>query len=237
LSLADESELFASTTKDDVDEVMVHISLSDMPRDFDKKFKLERLDWFASNSYQLNEPIFSKNDTIVVYDLMEALVQQLKIEVSASGNGVGKFVNDTLVKWQNAEEENAYPVESEEQRAENAQLEVYKKLRQTTLSIDLKGNILIEANSFTDPVRTNFNPPVEQLQKWIAAGKITNNDALSACRTAAVLLALKAELMANAGTFLDREKAAKTIDYIENEFKKIKINVGDLSLALSAFVI
>lgn len=223
---------FSSKSKE-VDEVMVHLSLSDMPRDFDKKFQLSRLDWFESNSFKLNEPIFSKEDTVVVRDILEALATKMKLEISAEGSGIGKLDGDKVVKSISSKEETAYPGNTPEERLESAQSDVFKNLRQTTLAVDIMQVIQIDVNSFTDPVRTSFSPDSELMKKWISQGKISNNEALSVYRTAAVLLALKQELMFYAGEYLDREIASKVIDHLDTEFKRVKISVGAMGIKLS----
>ena len=222
-----------SALKHEVDEVMLHLSLSDMLPDFDKAFKLGRVDWFASNSYELNLPIFGAEDSVAVMDVLDAVTRKLTIEVKASGLGIGKIDQDVLLKDPAAVEETSYPGDTPEQRQLASQGLVYKSLRRTELSIDLKNGIVIEVKSSTDPVRTNFTPESEYLAKLIAQGKITPNDALSVYRTAAVLLSLKKELIHYAGEYLEREKATIVIDYLENEFKKIKINVGEFSVKLT----
>jgi hypothetical protein len=222
-----------SALKHEVDEVMLHLSLSDMLPDFDKAFKLGRVDWFASNSYELNLPIFGAEDSVVVMDVLDAVTRKLTIEVKASGLGIGKIDQDVLLKDPAALEEASYPGDTPEQRQLAAQGLAFKSLRRTELSIDLKNGIVIEVKSSTDPVRTNFTPESEYLAKLIAQGKITPNDALSVYRTAAVLLSLKKELIHYAGEYLEREKATIVIDYLENEFKKIKINVGEFSVKLT----
>lgn len=222
-----------SAVKNDVDEVMLHLSLSDMLPDFDKAFNLGRVDWFASNSFELNLPIFSVEDSVVLVDVLDAITRKMKIEVLASGLGIGKIDQDKLFKDVSALEQTSYPGDTQEQRELAAKSEIYKSLRRTELSIDLKNGIAIEVKSSTDHVRTNFTPESVYLAKLIAQGKITPNEALSVYRTAAVLLALKKELIYYAGEYLDREKATAVIDYLENEFLKIKINVGVYNVKLT----
>ena len=222
---------FSAKSKE-VDEVMVHLSISDMPRDFDKKFQLSRMDWFESNSFALNQPIFSSDDTLVIRDLLDALTNKMKIEFFAQGSGIGKIENDQLIKNIKPTEEQTYPGNNPEERTSAAQSELYKNLRQTLLSIDVKQVIVIDVNSFTDPVKTNFSPNSEQVNKWIEQEKISRNEALSLYRSAAVLLALKKELTAHAGEYLDREKASAVIDYLDAEFKRIKLSVGEFSIKL-----
>lgn len=222
-----------SALKRDVDEVMLHLSMSDMLPDFDKAFNIGRVDWFASNSYELNSPIFSAEDSVVIKDILDAVTRKMKIEVNALGLGIGKMDHEKLVRDLAAVEEMAYPGETVELRAEAAEGERFKSLRRTELAIDLKNGILIDVKSSTDPVRTNFAPESLFLAKLLSQGKITPNEALSVYRTAAVLHALKKELINYAGEFLEREKATAVIDYLDNEFKKIKINVGAYSVKLS----
>lgn len=223
-----------SAKSNEVDEVLVHISLSDMPRDFDKNFQLSRLDWFESNSYQLTQAIFTSDDTVVVRDLLEALATKMKIEFNAEGSGIGKIDQERLIKNTKPIEEQAYPGATADERLLSSQSPAYKSLRQTSLSIDIKEQIIIDVNSFTDPVRTNFTPNSEQLSKWLAQGRVSHNDVLSVYRTAAVLMALKKELMYFAGEYLDRENASKVIDYLEAEFGKAKISIGNNSVKLTA---
>ncbi len=222
-----------SALKRDVDEVMLHLSMSDMLPDFDKAFSIGRVDWFASNSFELNMPIFGAEDSVVLVDILDAVTRKMAIEVNALGLGIGKMDHEKLVKDLAAVEEQAYPGETPEQRFESAQSETYKSLRRTDLSIDLKDGIHIELKSSTDPVRTNFTPESDFLIKLLSQGKITPNEALSVYRSAAVLHALKKELIFYAGEYLEREKATFVIDYLENEFKRIKINVGAYSVKLS----
>jgi len=222
-----------SAVKNDVDEVMLHMSVSDMLPDFDKAFQLGRVDWFASNSFDLNMPIFIQEDSVVVMEVLDAITRKLKIEVLAFGLGIGKVELDKLSKDATAVEMTAYPGDSPEQRQVAAQSDQFKSLRRTELSIDLKNGITIEVLSSTDPVRTNFSPESQFLSKLISQGKITPNEALSVYRTAAVLLALKKELIYYAGEYLEREKAAVVIDYLDNEFKRIKIQVGAYSVKLN----
>ncbi len=222
-----------SAVKNDVDEVMLHMSVSDMLPDFDKAFKLGRVDWFASNSFDLNMPIFMPEDSVVVVEVLDAITRKLKIDVQAHGLGIGKIEMDNLGKDIEAVELSSYPGDSPEQRQIAAESMVFKSLRRTELSIDLKNGITIEVVASTDPVRTNFTPESVYLAKLISQGKITPNEALSVYRTAAVLLALKKELIHYAGEYLDREKASIVIDYLENEFKRIKIQVGAYSVKLN----
>jgi hypothetical protein len=222
-----------SAVKNDVDEVMLHMSVSDMLPDFDKAFKLGRVDWFVSNSFDLNMPIFMPEDSVVVLDVLDAITRKLKIDVDAHGLGIGKIEMDKLSKDIAAVELSSYPGDSPEQRQIAAESMTFKSLRRTELSIDLKNGIIIEVVSSTDPVRTNFTPESAFLIKLISQGKITPNEALSVYRTAAVLLALKKELIHYAGEYLDREKASIVIDYLENEFKRIKIQVGAYSVKLN----
>ena len=217
----------------EVDEVMVHLSISDMPRDFDKKFQLNRTDWFEPNGVTLNQPIFSQEDTVVIRDILEVLSTKIKVEVLAQGSGIGKMDLSRITKNPKPIEEASYPGVNQAERMAAAQSDAYKNLRQTLLAIDIKESMVISIDSFTDPVRSNYLPNSEQLSRLIGQGKISQNDALSVYRSAAVLIALKKELTIFAGEYLDRENASKVIDFLEEEFRKIKIDVSGISVKLN----
>jgi len=221
-----------SATIESVDEVMAHISISAVSADFDKTFNMSKVDWFSSNSFELNSPIFSKDDSVVVHDILNAVSQKMNFKFYAKGLGIGRLENDQLVHDDVAIEITSYPGETNDARQISSESEVFRSLRRTAISIHLKEHLEINVLSSTDPVRTNFNPESPYLKKLILQGKITQNEALSTYRTAAVLRALKQELMYYAGEYYDREKAALIIDYLENEFKKLEIFVKDYSIKL-----
>jgi hypothetical protein len=88
-------------------------------------------------------------------------------------------------------------------------------------------------NSYTDPVRTDFEPQNALLKEMISTKKITHNDALSVYRTAALLNQLKAELNLKAGMYLTREQAKIVIDHLNKAIQQARIAVGTSSIALS----
>jgi len=221
-----------SALSNKVDEVMLHLTVSDMPPDFNLKFKLNKVDWFAPNEYTLNQNIFSAGDSVVVYDILQALSAGTKLNIRASGMGIGILINDTLVKKQTPIELSTYPGENQEERALAAQSLEFKGLRMTKISCDLSEDLLFKVSSFTDPVRATFEPQNHQLNKLVQQEKINKNDALSVYRTAHVLFALKNELIQYAGIYLPREDAARVIESLETDFKKIQITFDKYKVAL-----
>jgi hypothetical protein len=222
-----------SALSDQVDEVMLHLTLSDMKSDFDQKFNLDKVDWFASNAYTLKSSIFSEADSVVVYDLLKAISEGIKPVFQASGMGIGVLINDSVVKQNHAEELNNYPGETPEERKKAQESDAFKLLRKTIISVDLNKELIFKIESFTDPVRATFEPQNSTLNKQIQQTKTSKNDALSVYRTASVLMALKNELIQYAGLYLPREEAVVSIETLESAFKKIVISYGKHKIQLS----
>jgi hypothetical protein len=99
--------------------------------------------------------------------------------------------------------------------------------------IDVRRGILVEINSYTDPVKSNVvitNPElVEIMNKY----KLSKNDLLSALRTATILLKFKTEVNVLAGSYLNREKAKIVIDRFNKEWVKTRVSVGATSFKIS----
>jgi hypothetical protein len=222
-----------SALSDQVDEVMLHLTLSDMKSDFDQKFNLDKVDWFASNAYTLKSSIFSEADSVVVYDLLKAISEGIKPVFQASGMGIDVLINDSVVKQNHAEELNNYPGETPEERKKAQESDAFKLLRKTIISVDLNKELIFKIESFTDPVRATFEPQNSTLNKQIQQTKTSKNDALSVYRTASVLMALKNELIQYAGLYLPREEAVVSIETLESAFKKIVISYGKHKIQLS----
>lgn len=226
-----------SALSDEVDEVMLHLTRSDMTPNFDQKFNLDKVDWFASNAYTLDKNIFTDADSVVIYDLLKAISQGIKPIFQASGMGIGVYKNDTLVKQNDAVELTSYPGETPDERKTEQESEAFKLLRKTLISVDLNKELVFNIQCFTDPVRATFEPQNSILNKQIQQAKITKNDALSVYRVAHVLLALKNELIQYAGIYLPREEAVITIETLDATFKKMAISYGKYKIQLSDLIL
>ena len=103
------------------------------------------------------------------------------------------------------------------------------RLRSTRVAIDLNRGVLIQVNTFTDPVRTNLKPTDPGIASTMQKFGLTGNDYLSAMRTAAVIQQLKGELNVLAGTYLTREQAKVVIDKMNKVFDGMRVSCGATS--------
>ncbi|GAA0875547.1 hypothetical protein GCM10009118_19560 [Wandonia haliotis] len=220
---------------DQADEVMLHLSLSDMEPGFDQTFRLTAEDLFHSNSYLMSSSLFTPDDSVAVVDLLNAIYTKPKIDIIARGQGVGEWKNGQVQKQHPVLEEAFYPGETEEDKLRSKEDSAYKSLRRTEVFIDTKSGITMEINSYTDPVRTDFTPSHPELNTLKTTGKITGNESLSAYRSAVLLKTLQEELNLLAGTYLSREKAKVVIDHLNKAFVKAKISISMYSVPFSEF--
>jgi len=223
-----------SALSNQADEVMLHISLSDMEPGFDRTFQLAVEDLFHSNSYLLSGDLLQPKDSVAVMDLFEALLKKPTIEIIARGQGVGEWKDGIMVKQHPIFEEAFYPGETEEDKLRIKEDSTYKSRRRTEVFIDTKSNLTIEVNAYTDPVRTDFMPQEASLKKLREEKKITGNEALSVYRAAIILKKLQDELNVLAGSYLPREKAKIVIDHLNKNMVKAKISVGPNSVLLES---
>lgn len=221
-----------SALSDQVDEVMLHMSLSDIEPGYDRTIQLVAEDLFLSNSYKLYNTLFTSEDSVAVTDLLDALLHKPKINIIARAQGVGEWKNGKLIKQHPVFEEAFYPGESEEDKMRNKADTAYKSKRRTELFIDTKGEVSIEINAYTDPVRTDFTPQHPLLKQLRESKTLTGNEALSVYRCAVTLKALQEELTLMAGTFLPRDKAKIIIDHLNKNIAKARISVGPHSIPL-----
>lgn len=218
----------------EADEVMLHVSVSDEESGYDKTIQLAGADLFASNSAELNDPLFTASDSVAVLNFFKLLLKKPDVEVIARGQGIGKWEDGKISKWENAIQETSYPGNSTEERQKSKEDTLYKRLRRSELSAGMDNNkLVIEVNSYTDPVRSSFQTKNALLIDWLTKKQISENDALSAYRTANLLQHFKNELNVKAGLYLSREQAKIVIDYLNRSLEKVRISVGKNSVSLN----
>lgn len=217
-----------SSISNQADEVMLHISSSDIVPGKDARLQLDLLDVFASNQYQLNSTLIHKKDSVAVLQFFESMLNKDKIfKIIARGQGVGTWNGAKTVK-------NLHPVSLDkyETSREDGQ---YVRLRSSLISIQLQENITLEVNSYTDPVKSNFKSNNENINTLIEKYKLSENDLLSAYRTAEILKKIKEEINVLAGLYLNREQAKIVIDKFNKEYNKAKVSIGITSIKLIDF--
>lgn len=223
-----------SALSDEADEVMLHIHLADAIPDYDARIHLELQDVFASDQWELPGTLLVHEDSVAVRQFFEALKdKKLPFSIIARGQGIGKWNGAKMVKDKNAMELSAYPGNTPEEKNISKMDTAFVRLRKSEVVISLNRKIVMEINSYTDPVASNLqisNPDVLEVMKKY---NLSKNQVLSAYRSAKILLQLKEELNVLAGTYLDRPTAKIVIDRLNNEISKTRISVGATSFKVS----
>lgn len=113
--------------------------------------------------------------------------------------------------------------------------ESYKRLRLSEVLVDIDRDIEMQVNSYTDPVQSKFKSPKLAIEEFRSNYRLTNNDILSAYRTATILKKFKDEINVLAGTYMTREEAKVIIDLFNRAYEKVRISIGPISLKIGDF--
>jgi hypothetical protein len=217
-----------SSLSDQADEVMLHVNLCDAIPNQDARFQLELKDVFASDSWKLDQNLFSAKDSVSVLQFFEALTdKKMAFSIVARGQGIGKWDGSRTIKDRAAIELKSYP--GDLGRSDSS----FVRLRTSQVFIHLNRGIKMEVNSFTDPVVSSMDITDEEIKALMDRYKLSKNDILSAYRSASIMHKLKQELNVLAGLYLDREKASAVIDRFNKEWAKTKISIGPTSIKLN----
>ncbi|MCO5261128.1 MAG: hypothetical protein M9916_13395 [Crocinitomicaceae bacterium] len=209
------------------DEVMLHLSLVDSKPNYNARIQLQLVDQFESDKYELKKELFTQKDSLSVRQFFEALLDKDKqFKIIARGQGIGKWNGVQVVKDVTENEKPSYSSVSKED-------EQYKRLRLSEVLVNIERDIVIEVNSFTDPVKSNFVAPKQSVENLKTQYKLSNNEILSVYRTATILRKMREEISVLAGTYLKREEAKIVIDKFNRQYDKIKVSVGKVSIKLS----
>jgi hypothetical protein len=215
---------------DEADEVMLHVNLIDAEPGFDARLQLELSDAFAPNSWTLNQPLFSQNDSVAVRQLFEGLLdKKTPITAVSRGQGVGSWNGLQTVRAADRGEMSSYPGATSEEQQINRMNPEWARLRCSQVSVTLNRGIFLEINTFTDPVKTNLKATNSSVADAISRYKLTGNDYLSALRTATIIQKMKSELNVLAGTYLSREEAKIAIDRLNKSLDGLRVSCGATS--------
>jgi len=215
---------------DNADEVMLHVNLVDSKPGFDARVQLNLVDQFESNKWTLNNQLFHPSDSVSIRQFFEALLdKKLPFEVISRGQGVGKWNGTLVVRATDRTEWNAYQGGTDQERMKAKMDSSNLRLRSTQVNIFLNRGILLEINTFTDPVKTNLKSNDESIETELNKYHLSGNDYLSALRTATVIQKLKTELNVLAGTYLSREDAKIVIDRLNKQLDGVKVSCGPTS--------
>jgi hypothetical protein len=202
------------------------MNLTDSKPQYDARVQIALNDQFRSDRWDLDSPLFSREDSVALVQFFEALQnKKTEFEIVARGQGVARWNGVRPIKDQRPNELSAYPISALDSS--------FSRLRYSELNIDLRRGILAEVNSFTDPVRSNIAISDPELLDAMSKYKLSKNDLLSALRTATILKKFKEEINILAGTYLPRESAKIVIDRFNKQWSKTRVSVGATSFKLS----
>ena len=223
---------------DIADEVMMHVNVVDAKPTFDARVQIHLEDVFESDKWALKGNLLAASDSVAVRQFFEALtVKKNPFEIIVRGEGMGVWDGSRVVKQTDpeAKELNAYPGATAEERQVSRMDSTFARLRKSEVLINLNRGVLLEINSFTDPVASGIAVSNEELKEKMEDYKLTKNQILSAYRSYAILMKLKEELNVLAGQYFKREEAKSLIDKLNTEISKVKIVIGATSVPLEEF--
>ncbi|TXI88140.1 MAG: hypothetical protein E6Q37_00675 [Crocinitomicaceae bacterium] len=225
-----------SSISNEADEVMLHIHLADAKPNYDARLQINLEDVFASDKWDVPGKLLQPSDSVAVRQFFEALANKKNpFSVIARGQGIGKWNGVKTVKDRQAVELTSYPGNNQEEKQKARQDSTFVRLRKSEVFINLDRKIVLEINSFTDPVASNLAVSNSTLMELMKKYNLSKNQVLSAYRTAAILKQLNDELNVLAGEYLTRPTAKIVIDRLNSEISKTKITIGTVAVKLETF--
>lgn len=204
------------------DEVMLHVSKIDQDPRLTATLNLNLTDLFDPDKFNLKEKLLSPSDSIALRTISEIILKnETPIVIIANGYGVGEWNGFTVVKNPTPIEMNSYPTSRSDT--------IYARLRKTALYIQTNHKLVIEIESFTDPVYSGIIINNKTLNEIASKNKLSKNDILSGLRTKTVMLNFQDEYIKWVAQQYDASKARIIIDRFNNELQKTRIRVGEIN--------
>ncbi len=221
---------------ENADEVMLHMSKLDAEPFFDANIQLELMDVFDSDKFNFSTPIFTLKDSS---DLKVIFTQFKKnpvpILVYLDAYGIGEWNGDKVQRDPKQIEISNYLGATEEERKSNRASIDFKRLRSSRLLIKMDRNLILKINSSTDPVKSNLDLGLLDLNNLSKEYSLTKNEVLSALRCIALLDKLQNELNMQATKYLSQSDSKKFIDKLEEAIGKSKIEIANNKIRIKDF--
>ena len=132
------------------DEVMLHVSKIDQDPRLTATLNLNLSDLFDPDKFELKQILLSPKDSIALRTVSEIILKnETPIVINANGFGVGEWNGFTVVKNPTPKEMNTYPTSRTDT--------TYARLRKTAMYIQTNHKLVIEIESFTDPVYSGIS--------------------------------------------------------------------------------
>lgn len=203
-----------------VDEINLHINITDVAYREELLLDLSLEDVFDSDSYQLDQKLFTEEDSTKLYELCR-LIQNQEFEFKIEGRGIGKMEYGIIEKDLSPNPQDSYSGDKNAPK--------YKDLRKTLIWVDdkeVKPQILIR--SYCDPVKSNLDVSHKAIQKFMSKHpKTSKNEILTGMRALEVYEKFIDELIQFASNHLERSEANQVIDKLVAAQKKIQVKIND----------
>jgi hypothetical protein len=204
------------------DEVMLHVSKIDQDPRLTATLNLNLSDQFAPDKFDLKQALLTKNDSLALRTISEIILKnETPIVIKANGFGVGQWNGNSVVKDLSPTEINTYPTSRTDS--------TYARLRKTAMYIQTNHKLIIEIESFTDPVRSGITINNKTLSEVAVKNNLSKNDLLSGLRTKTVMTTFQDEYIKWVANHYDANHARIIIDRFNNEFQKTRIRVGGIN--------
>jgi hypothetical protein len=204
------------------DEVMLHVSKIDQDPRLTATLNLNLSDLFDPDKFELKQILLSPKDSIALRTVSEIILKnETPIVINANGFGVGEWNGFTVVKNPTPKEMNTYPTSRTDT--------TYARLRKTAMYIQTNHKLVIEIESFTDPVYSGISINNKALAEIASKNALSKNDILSGLRTKTVMLTFQDEYIKWVAQHYDANKARIIIDRFNNEIQKTRIRVGEIN--------
>lgn len=213
-----------------VDEIQLLSNVTrGIPEDIEPhNFELKFNDVFDVDKYKLDNFSLKETERFELSKLLYQLILNKKqIVFNISGDGVGKIEGKSVVS-SSEKELDKYPGETDEEQQASKQDKRFKELRSSNLKMyENENNILLEINSFTDPVKSSFSKKSIYTQTLKEKYKLTDNELLSVFRSYNILENFYGELLYCANFHFDNNEKTKLLNSLKKVFDKSVITSKD----------
>ncbi len=221
-----------SALSDKADEVMLHINMMDATPNYDARVRIELNDVFTSDSYQLPGKLLSQKDSVAMMVFFEGLLdKKMDFNIIARGQGIGAWDGTRTIKDYKSKTLEQYPGIPGQKKTDST----FVRLRRSELFVHIDRSIVMEVNSYTDPVQSNLEIKNNNILNQMSKYRLSKNDILSAYRASAILKQFKKEVNVLAGGYLSRENAKIVIDRFNHKINNARISIGKTSIKISEF--
>jgi hypothetical protein len=220
-----------------VDEVQLFVCSHEKKPEMQIDVAFEGLDIFDSDAYLPPSTLGSGELSKIAAFIAE---YDPVITLSLEGHGVGKITDGAIAEaGKEVKELKAYPGKSAADREQSKQKDEFKLLRIGKVRIKNSSSLVIQVDSYTDPIISNIL--LNSINDSIASKYpgITANELLSAYRTMAiaetVINELKNKVSANVGD--DFKRNAASIARLEKALKSAWVRVNKYAIPYSTYLI